>query len=261
MPPERFDWSDRQPPQAGPPQAGLAPAGLAEGAPPQSLSPGAASSVTPDLAVLSRRSVHEFQAGNTYQIGRDPQSDIVLTDSRVSWQHAVLRVDGNAWVLEDLGSTNGTFLGPQRSDRIEISSECVVRLGNSDDGPILRCTPHAPAGQAAAHPAGQAAPAPAEPARPRHAARATPGSAPPAAASPAPSAGQRHDSESWWQPTPDPEPALPAEGYSPRPPAPSPYPPASPQPYPAASPQPYPAAEPVPSVQPFPAPDPFRSAE
>jgi ABC transport system ATP-binding/permease protein len=261
MPPERFDWSDRQPPQAGPSQAGLAPAGLAEGAPPQSLSPGAASSVVPDLAVLSRRSVHEFQAGNTYQIGRDPQSDIVLTDSRVSWQHAVLRVDGNAWVLEDLGSTNGTFLGPQRSDRIEISSECVVRLGNSDDGPILRCTPHAPAGQAAAHPAeGLAAPAPAEPARPRHAAPATPGSAPPAAASPAPSAGQRPDSESWWQPTPDPEPALPAEGYSPRPPAPSPYPPAAAQPYPPASPQPYPAAEPVPSVQPFPAPDPFRSA-
>ena len=38
----------------------------------------------------------------------------------------------------DLGSTNGTFLGLQRLDRIEISAECVVRLGNPDDGPVLR---------------------------------------------------------------------------------------------------------------------------
>ena len=30
MPPERFDWSDRRPPQASPSPAGLAPAGLAE---------------------------------------------------------------------------------------------------------------------------------------------------------------------------------------------------------------------------------------
>jgi ABC-type multidrug transport system ATPase subunit/ABC-type multidrug transport system permease subunit len=248
--------------------------------------------------------VHEFQAGRTYVIGRDPQSDIVLTDSRVSWRHAQLRIEGDTWVLEDLGSTNGTFLGPERSERIEITIDCVVRLGNPDDGPILRCTPHAPAGPEAALPA--ESPAPAEPARPRHAAPAASDlppapAAPPApyaAASSAPPAGQRHDSESWWQQAADPEPA-PPDGYAPQPQAPQPqapqprapqpqayppaapqsYPPAAPQAYPGAPPQPYPpaqpypsnqpypsaqpfpAAEPVPSAQPFPAPDPFRSAE
>ena len=97
-------------------------------------------------------------AGTTYHIGRDPKSDIVMTDSRVSWQHGVLRVDGDTWIIEDLGSTNGTFLGLQRLDRIEIRAECVVRLGNPDDGPVLRCVPQGPAPV-------QAGPAPGRPSR------------------------------------------------------------------------------------------------
>ena len=144
MPPERFDWSDREPPQAGAAQAGLAPAGLAQAAPPQVSAPGSGPSPLPDLVVRTRRSVHQFQGGTTYRIGRDPQSDIVMTDSRVSWRHGVLRVDGDAWILEDLGSTNGTFLGTQRVDRVDISHECVVHLGHPEDGPILRCMPQIP---------------------------------------------------------------------------------------------------------------------
>ena len=86
-----------------------------------------------------------MKAGTTYHIGRDPKSDIVMTDSRVSWRHGELLFDGGAWIIKDLGSTNGTFLGPQRLDRIEIGAECVVRLGNPDDGPVLRCVPQVPA--------------------------------------------------------------------------------------------------------------------
>ena len=97
--------------------------------------------VVPDLVVRTRRSDHKFREGSTYRIGRDPQSDIVMTDSRVSWKHGVLRVEGEAWVLEDAGSTNGTFLGARRVNRVEIGADCVVRLGNPDDGPILRCMP------------------------------------------------------------------------------------------------------------------------
>ena len=68
-----------------------------------------------------------------------------MTDSRVSWRHGELLFDGGAWIIKDLGSTNGTFLGPQRLDRIEIGADCVVRLGNPDDGPVLRCVPQVPA--------------------------------------------------------------------------------------------------------------------
>ena len=48
-------------------------------------------------------------AGHSYEIGRDPQCDIVVTDARVSWHHAVLRTENGRWVLVDNGSTNGTY--------------------------------------------------------------------------------------------------------------------------------------------------------
>ena len=217
MPPERFDWSDRRPPQASPSPAGLAPAGLAEAAPPQGGA--AAPSAPPDLVVRTRRSDHQLTAGTTYHIGRDPKSDIVMTDSRVSWRHAVLRVDGEGWVIEDLASTNGTFLGLQRLDRIEISADCVIRLGNPDDGPVLRCMPQVPA--AAAPPA--AAP-PAD--HPGTALSVPP--APPAPVPPAPEPAPGRDSESWWQPPPEAEPA---------PPPVAPYEPAAPPPCRASPPR------------------------
>jgi len=75
-----------------------------------------------------------------YLIGRDPQGDIVITDDRVSWQHAVLAPQGGRWVLEDNGSTNGTYAGGRRVARIDIDTECVARLGHPGDGPVLTCT-------------------------------------------------------------------------------------------------------------------------
>ena len=234
MPPERFDWSDRHAPQAAPSQAGLAPAGLAEAAPPPSgaAAPGAA--VRSDLVVRTRRSVHQFQPGATCRIGRDPDSDIVMTDSRVSWRHGVLRTDGDVWVFEDLGSTNGTFLGTERVDRAEIGNDCVVRLGNPDDGPILRCTPQA-----------SAAPAPA-PAALASAALAPAALAPPAPVAPAEPVRPRHAAPA---PPAPPPPTNPPHAASP------------PTPQPAPRREPAPRYEPIPSAQPFPAPDPIRSAE
>lgn len=66
-----------------------------------------------------------------------------MSDSRVSWRHAVVRHEQDTWILEDVGSTNGTFIGTKRVDRITISAECVIRLGNPDDGPVLRREPAA----------------------------------------------------------------------------------------------------------------------
>ncbi len=112
----------------------------------------------PPLVVRTRRSDHTLRAGTSYRVGRDPASDICLTDSRVSWRHGVLRVDHGEWVFEDVGSRNGTFAGPQRVGRLPIAGDCVIRLGNADDGPVLRCMPQA-APAAAAGPPPPAAPA------------------------------------------------------------------------------------------------------
>ncbi|HTT53589.1 MAG TPA: FHA domain-containing protein [Streptosporangiaceae bacterium] len=91
----------------------------------------------PPLVVKAQGTDQMLRAGSRYRVGRDPESDIVVSDSRVSWRHAVLRADGNCWLLEDSGSTNGTFLGARRVDRVEITQNCVLRLGHPDDGPVM----------------------------------------------------------------------------------------------------------------------------
>jgi ABC transport system ATP-binding/permease protein len=102
------------------------------------------SSNTPALVVRTQGSDRSLAAGRSYSIGRNPESDIVIDEARVSWHHAVLRLEGHAWLLEDVGSTNGTFLGTERVKRVEITKDCVLRLGHPDDGQRLWCSIAAP---------------------------------------------------------------------------------------------------------------------
>ena len=120
-----FGSPDQEPAPAGLTRPRSASAGSAANAPPEI----PRASDQPDLTIRTQGAEYQLQAGTTYRVGRDPQSDIVLTDERVSWSHAALRVDADVWIIEDLGSTNGTFLGMRRVDRIEIRTECMVRLG------------------------------------------------------------------------------------------------------------------------------------
>ena len=64
-------------------------------------------------------------------IGRDPASDFVLDETAVSAQHARLSYRQGQWWLEDLHSTNGTFLN------LEPVQEAVVVTS----GDQLRCGP------------------------------------------------------------------------------------------------------------------------
>jgi pSer/pThr/pTyr-binding forkhead associated (FHA) protein len=43
-------------------------------------------------------------------IGRDPAADLMLHDSQVSRRHARISLDAGGLIVEDLGSSNGTFL-------------------------------------------------------------------------------------------------------------------------------------------------------
>ena len=97
-------------------------------------------SAAPPLAVQTQGFDRSLQAGPSYTIGRDPQSDIVISDDRVSWQHAVLRHEDGCWVLEDSGSTNGTYLGSERVNRVVLSGNRTVRLGHPVDGPVMTCS-------------------------------------------------------------------------------------------------------------------------
>ena len=57
--------------------------------------------------------VHPLEKNELF-IGRDLNNDVVINDPEVSRRHARLYAQGNSYVLEDLGSTNGTFVGGQR---------------------------------------------------------------------------------------------------------------------------------------------------
>jgi ABC transport system ATP-binding/permease protein len=156
------------------------------------------SSNTPALVVRTQGSDRSLEAGRSYSIGRNPESDIVVNEARVSWRHAVLRIEGATWLLEDVGSTNGTFLGAERVRRVEITKDCVVRLGHPEDGQRVWCSPAPPprpATQIASRVSLDSAtevitprtsappePAPPAPARPAPAAAAPPWAAPPAPA-------------------------------------------------------------------------------
>lgn len=50
----------------------------------------------------------------TLTIGRDPMSDIILNDPEISRQHARITKTESGYEIQDLGSTNGTFIDGER---------------------------------------------------------------------------------------------------------------------------------------------------
>ena len=57
-------------------------------------------------------------------IGRGPDAAIRLDDDYVSTRHARIAASGDQWFVEDLGSTNGTYL-----DRAKVTAPTPVPLG------------------------------------------------------------------------------------------------------------------------------------
>jgi poly-beta-1,6-N-acetyl-D-glucosamine synthase len=94
---------------------------------------------TPTLFIKVQGSTLRLQPGQSCVLGREPECDIVLTDRRVSWRHAVVRSAQDGWVFEDAESTNGTFLDGSPIDVRRISSNSVFRLAHAEDGPLVHC--------------------------------------------------------------------------------------------------------------------------
>ncbi|UJW34255.1 FHA domain-containing protein [Saccharothrix sp. AJ9571] len=62
--------------------------------------------------------------GRPILIGRADDSTLVLDDDYASTRHARLSLRGEDWYVEDLGSTNGTYL-----DRAKVTAPLRVPLG------------------------------------------------------------------------------------------------------------------------------------
>jgi pSer/pThr/pTyr-binding forkhead associated (FHA) protein len=65
-------------------------------------------------------------------IGRGSDAAIRLDDDYVSTRHAQIAASGDQWYVEDLGSTNGTYVGSSRiSQPTAISLGTQIRIGKS----------------------------------------------------------------------------------------------------------------------------------
>ncbi|MFB0631609.1 FHA domain-containing protein [Streptomyces sp. AB3(2024)] len=94
----------------------------------------------PELVLELNGRTWTLDPSRSYSLGRDPQGDVVIDDARVSWRHATITWNGRGWVIEDHGSTNGTYVHGARVQQTELVPGTPVHLGNATDGPRLNPT-------------------------------------------------------------------------------------------------------------------------
>jgi pSer/pThr/pTyr-binding forkhead associated (FHA) protein len=86
------------------------------------------------LAVLDDkgRRLQEHRLGGTIQIGRADACQVQLDDTYVSSFHARLYPQDGSWYVEDLGSTNGTYVNQQRvTSPSEVQAGDRLRVGKT----------------------------------------------------------------------------------------------------------------------------------
>ncbi len=75
--------------------------------------------------------VFEFER-DVIRLGSNPQNDVVLPDDTVSRSHAEIVRTPEGILVRDLGSTNGTFLGPIRVREVFLAEVQRFRLGRTE---------------------------------------------------------------------------------------------------------------------------------
>jgi hypothetical protein len=106
--------------------------------------------------LLGRRTMQAYDfKQESIIVGRDESADVLIDNPSVSRRHAEIRLTDDGWVVEDLGSSNGTFLrggkidGPQSiglGDEIGFGKFSIVfgkALGEGE-APVQKPTTDAP---------------------------------------------------------------------------------------------------------------------
>lgn len=67
--------------------------------------------------------------GDRMVVGRLSTCDICLQDKNTSREHAAFIRDGKGWAVEDLGSTNGTFVNGEQIDFMHLRDDDLIVVG------------------------------------------------------------------------------------------------------------------------------------
>jgi ABC-type multidrug transport system ATPase subunit/ABC-type multidrug transport system permease subunit len=94
-----------------------------------------ATPTAPELVLETGQGSTVMSPSRDYHVGRDPGSDVVIDDIRVSWHHAILRPEAGHWTIEDEDSTNGTYTGGRRIHASDVGAGSEIRFGSPSDGP------------------------------------------------------------------------------------------------------------------------------
>jgi hypothetical protein len=86
----------------------------------------------PARALLVGGGKRTVVTGERALIGRSRECDAVLDDPNVSRRHAELRRDDGAWVIADLGSTNGVKVNGRRVEEAQLAPGDEITLGVTD---------------------------------------------------------------------------------------------------------------------------------
>jgi len=104
------------------------------------------SSKTPELKITTGDDVGEtYQVKPQTRIGRERDNDVVLLDPRASRYHAQISFESGQWTVQDLGSSNQTYLnGEPVSETMPLKSGDRIGIGETEFTFII---PGAPAAQ------------------------------------------------------------------------------------------------------------------
>jgi len=73
---------------------------------------------------------HEYPLNKDLSFGRASDNDVLLRDNFVSHHHAIVALHHNQYMLEDLGSSNGTYLNDlPLTGRTYLKNKDIIRIG------------------------------------------------------------------------------------------------------------------------------------
>ncbi|BFH73883.1 FHA domain-containing protein [Sulfurisphaera javensis] len=90
---------------------------------------------TPYAGLINQKVPLNLDIFPSISIGRSPENVIIVPDPEVSRRHAVITLEGGELYIEDLNSTNGTYIYDGKlfqpvKGKQKISPNTIIKLGN-----------------------------------------------------------------------------------------------------------------------------------